>query len=240
MKCVHCGCEWTLASGVSAPSKCPFCGEQLTRGDAPPSLATMEEALKYIAETYGAEILRDGQKLIAYFVDLVPRLRREQKLLRDFVQCNGNTQLMDVLPLSDAKKRQEWVRLTQYMENEMWINRDGVSLVCESFWNAASGGKIPAPVLAQTPVQAQPPVPVPSTTKRTPAKAQPQTPAQPTLSRTVGTIKIAGRTIRTDVTELDLRLCDNLTDLSPLSGLSQLKSLELHDCFKLTDLILQL
>jgi len=166
----------------------------------------MEAALKYIAETYGDEILRDGQKLTEHFANTAPNLSREQKLLSYFVQCNGNSRLIKVLPLSDAKRRQEWIRLTQYMETEMRINSDGVSLVCESFWNAASGGKIPVPVIAQTSLQE------------------------------VGTIEIKGRTIQTDVTELKLFGPVSLTDLSLLSSLSNLTKLWLDECYSITDL----
>ncbi len=276
MKCAHCGCEWTLASGTSAPTKCPFCGEPLTQKAAPPKLNTMEDALKYIAGTYGDDILHDGQRLIAYFADIAPQMHREYKLLRDFLQCKGNTRLIDVMPLPYAEQRQEWVRLTQYMEKDMWINSNAVSLVCESFWNAASSGKIPAPVLTQTPEQIptiniNQPDKAQSHTPAKPAssqimgriknavslvcgsfrnaaggvkasainqhgKTQSQTPAKPTPHSKAGVITIAGKTIRTDVTELDLSRCYSLTDLSPLSSLLNLTTLKLSDCSSLTDL----
>jgi len=168
----------------------------------------MEDALKYIVNTYGVDILRNGQKLIAYFANIAPELRREQKLLRDFIQCDGNTRLLDAMSRSDAARQLEWNLLTQYMEREMWISSYAVSLVCNGFWNAASGGKIPAPVKMQ--VQAPP--------------------------QKADTIEIAGRKIRTDITELNLSFCKYLTDLDRISGLSQLKTLHLSGCFNLTDI----
>jgi len=235
LKCTHCESEWTLGKGVSSPSKCPFCGEPLT-----PESDTMEAVLKYIAEIYGADILRDSNKLIAYFADVAPKLTRERNLLRSFTQCNGNTRLLKALSLSDAERRQAWFRLTQDLKDEMWLDSNAISLVCESFWNVASDGKIPAPVPAQP-------------------SARPQTPAKPTTPQKVKTIKIAGKTIQTDVTELvltsyyhsidispvsdlfqltflDLSMCYYLNDIRPLSSLSQLEMLNLSFCERLTDL----
>jgi len=202
MKCTHCGSEWTIAKGLSAPSNCPFCGKPLK-----PQNNTMEDTLKYIAGTYGADILRDGRKLASYFADIAPELRREHKLLGYLAQCDGNVRLIDALSLSDTGQRQEWLRLTQYMKDDMCLDGNAVTFVCESFWNEASGGKVPVPVLTQTPSQLQ------TQNINQPPKVQPQPlakprpPVKPASPKSVGTITIAGKNIQTDVTELDLFGC---------------------------------
>ena len=56
----------------------------------------MVKTLKYIAEQYGKDILKEGSKLIAYYTDLEPRQKTERQMLKYLIQCNGNIKLIDV------------------------------------------------------------------------------------------------------------------------------------------------
>lgn len=39
----------------------------------------MIKTLQYIAENYGIDVLRDGNKLIAFYSDLAPRQKQERQ-----------------------------------------------------------------------------------------------------------------------------------------------------------------
>ena len=56
----------------------------------------MVKTLKYIAEQYGKDILKEGSKLIAYYTDLEPRQKTERQMLEYLIKCNGNIKLLDV------------------------------------------------------------------------------------------------------------------------------------------------
>ena len=48
-----------------------------------------------IASYYGMEALRNGHQLLGYFMDLAPKLKRECRMLKYFVDAGGHTALFN-------------------------------------------------------------------------------------------------------------------------------------------------
>lgn len=112
----------------------------------------MIKTLQYIAENYGIDVLRDGNKLIAFYSDLAPRQKRERQMLEFFVKCNGNNKLLDALHRS-PKEQEACVRvLVEQMSTQLLMSEDAAYAVCENFWTAIGGTPFSRPAAKTAPV----------------------------------------------------------------------------------------
>lgn len=55
----------------------------------------MVKTLKLITDQYGASILKDGSKLLAYYSDIAPQQKAERQMLEYLIKCDGNLKLVD-------------------------------------------------------------------------------------------------------------------------------------------------
>lgn len=120
----------------------------------------MIKTLQYIAEKYGTDVLRDGNKLIAFYSDLAPRQKKERQMLEFLVKCNGNTKLLDALHGS-SKDQEACIRvLVEQMSTQLLMSEDAAYAVCENFWTAIGGTPLSRPVTKAAPVPQPAPNPV--------------------------------------------------------------------------------
>ena len=68
MKCPSCRAEWSPPAKSSViMASCPFCGASLVSDDAGSS---MEKALQTVYQQVGEAGMRNGDRLLSYFLDL--------------------------------------------------------------------------------------------------------------------------------------------------------------------------
>jgi hypothetical protein len=79
MKCISCKGEWTPPPGKTV-TECPFCKESLTQNKTPTTYDNAKDALRFIADTYGAEALLTK----SLFSDIAPTLNDERELIKIF------------------------------------------------------------------------------------------------------------------------------------------------------------
>lgn len=133
MKCLNCNAEWTVPQNISRSlARCPFCGTSLSPA-APKSLSTVEDVLHEILQRFGADTLKNGQKLIALFSDLSPQLKRERLLLNYLVQSGGNIKLLEVRDKSRDEQQVCFDQVCRYLIDEQFIAEDAAIRICQSY-----------------------------------------------------------------------------------------------------------
>lgn len=139
MKCNTCNAQWDTPANAGTTQKfCPFCGATLEESTQhkPNSLFGVLSAMY---DQYGIELLSDSHRLLAYFVDLAPQLKKEKQLLQHFLSCEGNTKLINALKLPETDQRKTVNQLLLHMTDVMFISEKVSSLVIDSFWQAIGG-----------------------------------------------------------------------------------------------------
>ena len=139
MKCNTCNAQWDApTNGGTTENSCPFCGAILEESaqNKPSSLLGVLSAMY---NQYGVELLSDSHRLLAYFVDLAPQLKKEKQLLQHFLSCEGNTKLINALKLPEPDQRKTVNQLLLHMTEVMFISEKVASLVIDSFWQAVGG-----------------------------------------------------------------------------------------------------
>lgn len=142
MKCNHCQAEWTVNAAMSASIKsCPFCGKPIAV-EPDDKLGSMSAALKAIIAHSGIDGLRDGKRALAMFSDLAPQLRREKIMFSYFIQCEGNTILIDALKKSRPEQIVSRGKIAQQMIRDLLVNEDVAYEACDAFWDAIGGSPL--------------------------------------------------------------------------------------------------
>ncbi len=137
MKCRFCNCEWNAPPSISASLKaCPFCGGALS--EPVNEFSSPEAVLKYIFERFGIEFMRDGSKLLSCFADLAPALKKEKRMLSYFVECNGNTILIDAKGDSSEAVEAAVKRVVEQMVEELFVSENVSAGIAEAFLAAIS------------------------------------------------------------------------------------------------------
>jgi len=140
MRCIHCGSEWNVSSGLSMSiTNCPFCGKALLPEKK--QLNTAEDVLVEIHRLFGLGVLTDEAKLVAYFSDLAPQLSRQRRILGYFVECGGPKRIAAVLNSSDHEQSVCIKQIVREMKEEMFIEEAASQMICDSFLFAVSGRK---------------------------------------------------------------------------------------------------
>ena len=172
MKCNHCHAQWSVDAQIASQlSSCPFCGKPLIGKKQ--TFDTMEAVLREIIRLEGVEALRNGNRMISIFSDLAPHLTRERRVLRYFVECDGNTVFLNLRGISREDQRVKYQQVVYRMCNELYIAEKAVNLVCNSVWTALYGEPFAAapenkqPV-EQKPEKTRPPIPEKPTPVPTP------------------------------------------------------------------------
>lgn len=139
MKCINCSAEWTVTATVSASiTTCPFCGTSL-HPQPTSELTSLQSVLKAIIAHSGVDALRNGQRTLAIFADLAPKLRKEKIMLSYLVQCEGHIALLDAMRNSLAEQIAIRGRVAQQMIDIFLISEDIAYGACDCYWEAIGG-----------------------------------------------------------------------------------------------------
>lgn len=98
----------------------------------------LKEVLCEIRDTYGMDILTNGKRLIAVFRDL-SQVKKDQRMLRYFVEAGGHTALLGAGNLSPAMQQARLQQTIRKLCTEMLISEEAAQMVCHAFWTAAYG-----------------------------------------------------------------------------------------------------
>lgn len=107
----------------------------------------MIKTLKFIAEQYGDDILKDGAKLVAYYSDLAPRQKTERQMLEFLIKCNGNIKLLNVCKKSQQEQQICVDSLVEQLSSQLLMSEDAAYTVCENFLQAIGGEPIQRPTV---------------------------------------------------------------------------------------------
>ncbi len=143
MRCKNCGTEWSISiHGSSIQRFCPACGKPVFENTTQ-QVATLEEALFVIKRDYGIDQLRNNTRIMAYFSDLAPHLRKEKIMLQHLIQCNGNTLLIGALKKTPPDQQLCRRQLVSRLVEELFLSETAAKMICNSFWNAIASDKAP-------------------------------------------------------------------------------------------------
>lgn len=141
MKCNHCKSEWTVNPEISKSlTNCPFCGTSLLPEPKKPE--TVEDVLVEIYNRFGAAILADEAKLMAFFSDLAPNLAKQRKILGYFVECGGPKKLFSVEKASEQEQLVCIRQIVKEMNDEMFIEVAASQMICDAFLFAITGRRL--------------------------------------------------------------------------------------------------
>lgn len=99
----------------------------------------MIQTLKSIIGVYGLDILKDGNKLLAYYSDLAPMQKRERQMLEYLVKCDGHITLMNALYDTTDEQTRKMKQLVDRMVAQVLVSEDIAETVCQNFWEAIGG-----------------------------------------------------------------------------------------------------
>jgi uncharacterized protein YegL len=80
MKCPGCKAEFTPPPGKSV-ANCPFCAEPLIKSATDQKCEALAEALASIKGSYGADMLLNRERLVAFLCDYLPKGKIERSIL---------------------------------------------------------------------------------------------------------------------------------------------------------------
>ena len=147
MKCVHCGSEWNVGTGLSASiTNCPFCGKSLLPEKKP---ETIEAVLVEINNRFGVNILTDETKLLAYFSDMAPQLAKKRRILQYFIECGGPKKIIASLQASQSDQLVCIRQIVRDMKEEMYIEESASQMICDAFLFAVSGKRVNKEVFSE-------------------------------------------------------------------------------------------
>lgn len=98
----------------------------------------IEAVLREIVDTCGMDMLANGKGLLAAFCDL-SNVKKDQRMLRYFVEAGGHTALLGARNLSPAMQQTRLQQTIQKLCTEMLVSDEAAQMVCFAFWTAAYG-----------------------------------------------------------------------------------------------------
>lgn len=151
MKCEYCECEWSLSPKyIKRLDCCPFCGEKLAVPFIPyiEDLTTLSGILSAIGHRFGDDVLRDGNKTLAFFSDIAPLQVREKTMLTRLISCDGQADLYDARALPPSEQAVIIRKVVSRIVEEQLVAESIALEVCSSYWCAITGQN-PAAILKE-------------------------------------------------------------------------------------------
>lgn len=99
---------------------------------------SMDTILREIRDTFGKEMLANGVRLMAAFCDL-SSVKRDQRLLRYFVEADGHKAFLNAEKLSSAMQQTCRQQMIRKLCDDMLIGQEAAQYVCTAFWTALYG-----------------------------------------------------------------------------------------------------
>ena len=109
----------------------------------------MEQIFKQIWELRGETAFSNGKMLIALFCDL-SRDKKDMRILRYFVECQGHTLLLAARNLSPAMQQARLGQVVNKICSETLVSEEVAQTVCHAFWSALYGTAVPSKPEIQT------------------------------------------------------------------------------------------
>lgn len=110
---------------------------------------SMETVLKEILRLRGLSVFSDGRVLASMYCDLSGE-KKDQRLLRYFVECGGHTALLDAKNLSPSMQKARFTQTVNKMCAETLVSEEAARQVCNAFWSAVYGSP-----MEETPMHTQ-------------------------------------------------------------------------------------
>ncbi|MDR1135440.1 MAG: DUF6273 domain-containing protein [Clostridiales Family XIII bacterium] len=148
MICNKCKSKWETDRRISASLvSCPFCGERLVQGngDKHKTFDNTKEALIFIAQEHGAEVLL-GNKLKAFLPDYAPQMHQNIKSLVFAVYEKGAAAILQsCLAAKQADKETAFKQAVSKL-TEAFIAQDAAENIIREFagalgWKVGTGGQ---------------------------------------------------------------------------------------------------
>ena len=98
-------------------------------------IKTLEEAFEKIYNMGGKEVLCSS-RLLSYFMDVAPSLKKYKSIIKSFIDVEGNKTLFNVRILEEEKQKAEIKKVIQRLQDEYFIDRNTCIMVCEAFCKA--------------------------------------------------------------------------------------------------------
>ena len=98
----------------------------------------IEAVLWEIVDSCGMDMLANGKGLVAAFCDL-SNVKKDQRMLRYFVEAGGHTALLGARNLSPAMQQTRLQQTIQKLCTEMLVSDEAAQTVCYAFWTVAYG-----------------------------------------------------------------------------------------------------
>lgn len=137
MKCPHCKAEWNIPGQKIVYENCPFCKKNLkVKGFG--SADTLESVLLKIASSFGVETLKDGPKTLGFFLDLAPQLKKEHRLLSQFINANRESfeAIFSVRHRTESDQKIQYLKVRNKLVDEWAMQEDAAALVCKGYFCA--------------------------------------------------------------------------------------------------------
>lgn len=108
---------------------------------------TIEQILEKIKQERGESALWDGKQLIGLFVDFAKgQLKPQANVLRVFLDCQGNTRILNLRGVPQQKRQLEYHHLVLDMVSNHCMQESAALEVCGAFWQVVNG--TPPPVFS--------------------------------------------------------------------------------------------
>lgn len=94
--------------------------------------------LRSICDQFGAEIIQNGSRALAYFSDLAPELKKEKRMLMYFFECKGNSQLLGAMQNDPAAIKIALQKVVRQMSEELMVDAEASQSIAEAFLKVIS------------------------------------------------------------------------------------------------------
>lgn len=122
---------------------------------------TMEQILAIIKQEHGEAVFGNGEQLLNLFADYSKgQMKPQQNQLRIFLECQGNTCILNLRNAPKLKQQTEYSRLIQKMVNEYGMQKEYAEAVCKAFWSVVYDTPVPVSDWSAPP-QSKQEIPVP-------------------------------------------------------------------------------
>ena len=140
MKCPHCQSEWKVSAGLGVTvQECPFCRKSLL--PQPGAVDTMEGVLCSIRDVYGMNTLKSGKIMLSYFKDLAPKMKKERKMLAEFIDAGGPDTLFAAVKKPEGEQRIAVEKLILCLTEDHLMADSFARTVCTTYLTVI-GGKV--------------------------------------------------------------------------------------------------
>ena len=102
---------------------------------------TLRTVLEEIYSKYGEDVFRNSYRLYSAFSESAPQLKNEKRLLKSFLECSGNTCILDAKGKPLAEQKSVIKAIVQEMHADQNIPESVAQSICNDFYSVVNGGR---------------------------------------------------------------------------------------------------